>query len=92
MDNGLAVPNDPESGTVDLSQNNDAELKEPKENRGYMIEWFYLYTTLEDENAARVTTLAKTPKGCRRVTDAGWDLGTCMTLMVVLLKTDPATH
>ena len=92
MDNGLAVPNDPESGTVDLSQNNDAELKEPKENRGYMIEWFYLYTTLEDENTARVTTLAKTPKGCRRVTDAGWDLGTCMTLMVVLLKTDPATH
>ena len=47
---------------MDLSQNNDAEVKEPKENRGHMIEWFYLYTTLEDENAARVTTVAKAPR------------------------------
>lgn len=92
MDNGLVVLNDPESGTVDLSQNNYAELKEPKEYRGYMIEWFYLYTTLEDENAARTTTVAKGPKGRGRVTDTGWDLGTCTTLMVVLVKTDPATH
>ena len=92
MDNGLAAPNDPESGTVDLSQNNDAELKEPKEDRVYMIEWFCLYTTLEDENTARATTVAKAPKGRGRVTDAGWDLGTCMTLTVVPVKTDPATQ
>ena len=35
--------------------------KRAKRKQRYTIEWFYLYATLEDENAA-VTTVAKAPR------------------------------